>query len=140
MSKRPIPNLPVAGAANDPRRPLEVPVDAHPDAVKGDSPLLHPARRAQGAIWETYHKIQSAAAEVEDKRRLAAAAQHATTRALSVADNALATLQQSRETVEQKIRNTVCPPSRDEIAPEIRAHFKGTKSPFTELANLIKGA
>ena len=93
MSKKPSYGLPMVGSSRDPRRPLgDLPVDAHPGAVKGNSPLLNPARKASETLWQTWAKLREAEPNVSDKRRLAQVAQKAAERALSVADNALSAL------------------------------------------------
>jgi len=138
MSKKPIYGMPTAGSSSDPRRPLgDLPIDAHPGAVKGDSPMLEPARRASQTLWDTWGKIRNAHETVSDRQRLAAAAQKAVERALSATDKALSALQKNRDVLEAKISSVVCPRSPDALAPEIRAHFRGTSSPFAEASKLL---
>jgi len=138
MSKKRIYGLPMAGSSNDPRRPLEIPIDAHPDAVKGDSPLLEPARAAQKAVYDVWTKVRAAQTNVADKQKLADVAKRAVERSLAVADQKLERLHQSRQTVAAQIDGVVRPKAPDSVASEIRTYMQGRKEAFTTLAQSIQ--
>ena len=121
------------------QQPLQdLPLDAHPGAVKGESPLLNPARKASETLWATWNKLRDAERNVSDKHKLAPLAQKAVERALSSTDKALSALQKNRDTVDAKINQTVLLKTPDALGFEIRAHFKSAKSPFTEVATLVR--
>jgi hypothetical protein len=133
MSQKRIYGQPMAGS----RPTIEIPIDAHPDVIKGDSPMLEPARRAQTAIWDVWNKVKVAQGEVTDKKRLAEVAQKAVERSLSVTDTNGKHLHQSRKTLVSRIDATVRPKAPDAVGVEIRSHMKAGKKAFFEVAEQI---
>jgi len=138
MVSKPTPGLPMRGNDKDPRRPFEIPIDAHPGIIKGNSPLLEPARRAQTAIWDVWNKVKSAQHEVDDKKRLAQVAQKAVEHSLRVADTSYKHLHQSRQALAEQIDAAVRPKAPDAMGVEIRSHMKAGKKAFAEMAERIQ--
>lgn len=134
MSKKPTYGLPMKGSV----KLVEIPIDAHPDVVRGDSPLLEPARAAQRSVYEVWTKVREAQQTVTDKKRLAEVAQRAVERSLNLVDQKLDRLRQSRAQLDARVDAAVRPKTHDAVAVEIRGYMQRAPEAFGKVAEMIR--
>lgn len=102
---------------------LDIPPDHHPAVIKGDGPGATLGREALAGIYSCYGKVNDVAAQVEDKGRLASAAQPYCERAIQQAGRAMTTLRKQVEHLDSEIATALKPPVEPNLAGQIRAHW-----------------
>jgi len=88
---------------------LDIPLDHHPDVIMGDSTGATLGRQALIGIYETYGKINDRASRVQDKGRLASAAQLFAEVALNRVGRAITSLTQQIDHLDNEIGATLMP-------------------------------
>lgn len=139
QTKKPrMPGLPMVGNTKAKSAEIVIPIDAHPDVIRGKSSLLEPARKASKVIWDVWHSVKTATGEVEDKKRLAVVAQKAVERAFTVVHTNKGYLKKSRQTLVDKVDATIMPKAPDALGVEIRQHMCQGKQAFMEVSEAIQ--
>ncbi len=106
-------------------RTIEIPIDHHPDAVRGDGPAARAARGALTEIHGAWTRIRDAAADpAVPAPRLAAAAQAAMERALTAADRAAAAIESQADEARRRIVEATRPRVESTLAADIRAFWR----------------
>lgn len=124
---------------------LAAPIDHRPEAavrgpfIEKQPELLASARAPLQAMCDLSGKLHEAAARVRDRAALAREAAPTMERVTRQLDALVADLTSRREALERQIISTITPPARDEIAAEVRAHFKSRKDAFAEIVALVRG-
>lgn len=136
--KQRIHGLPMVNSTKAQTVGIQIPLDAHPDVIRGKSSLLEPARQASRVMWDVWNKVKVATGEVTDKKRLAGVAQKAVERAFQVTETNVKYLKKSRGVLIEQVAATVTPKAPDALGVEIRAHFKSGNKAFFEVGAAIQ--
>lgn len=102
---------------------LDIPPDHHPAVIKGDGPGAELGRGALTSLYDAYGRINDTAAKVDDKARLAAAAQPFAERAIQQAARAAATMRQQVEHLDKEIAGVLRAPVEPHLAGQVRSHW-----------------
>ncbi len=105
---------------------LDIPPDHHPAVIKGESPGAGLGRGALTSLYDAYGRINDTAGKVQDKARLASAAQPFAERAVQQAGRAIKTMQQQVAHLDREIATALRPAVEPSLAAQIRAHWAGT--------------
>lgn len=117
---------------------LDIPPDHHPDTLRGKSPGAVLGRATLTTIYEAYAKINDVAAKVQDKGRMASAAQPFCERAVSQAGRCMETLTAQIKELDATIAEKINVPVEPHLAGQIRGHFAGRKSAMSEINEAIE--
>lgn len=117
---------------------LDIPPDHHPAVVKGDSPGANLGRQALTGIYDAYGKINDTAARVQDKGRLASAAQPFAERAVQQAGRAITTLRSQVDHLDGEIAKAIAPPVEPNLAGQIRAHWAQSSNALHGLKKAVE--
>ena len=107
---------------------LDIPPDHHPTVIQGDSPGAVTGRGALTAIYDAIGKINDTAARVQDKGRLASAAQPFAERAVQHAGRAMVTLKKQVEHLDSQIATAIKPQVESNLAGQIRDYWANSGS------------
>lgn len=104
---------------------IDIPPDAHPGVIRGDTQGSQLARAVLTDLYSTTAKINDTAKQVEDRARLAAAAAPIAEKVTRRAGEALATLAARQEAIQGQIEKAITPRGCPTTAAQIRSHFAG---------------
>jgi hypothetical protein len=102
---------------------LSVPLDHHPGTIRGESPGASLGRAALSTLYDGAAAINTTAERVQDKARLASAAQPYAERALASAGRALATMRAQVGHLDREIASALRPTVDPTLAGQIRSHW-----------------
>lgn len=112
--------------------------DYHPDTIKGISPAVATTQRALTPAYDYLGKILDAEKIIRNKLDLAKHARPMFDKIGRSLEEGIRFLDLQKSTAEKTLNEKLTAAKNAPQAAEIRAHFKNSKSPLTELTNLIR--
>lgn len=104
---------------------IDIPPDSHPAVIRGDGPGAELGRGALTAMYDVAGKVGDTAGRVQDKARLAAAAQPIIERGIQQANRAMTAMRQQVEHLDKEIAGVLRAPVEPHLAGQVRAHWAG---------------
>ena len=116
----------------------DIPVSHHPDTIRGDGPGATLAKGAMKTIYEAHGKINTVAAQVQDKPRLATAVTPVAESAIRGAGRTITLLTAQIEHLDKAIADTLKRPVEAGLAGQIRQHWANQSNRLSGLQSAIK--
>ena len=117
---------------------LDIPPSSHPGTIVGATPGATLGRSALEGIYVAYGKINDLAGQVRSKELLAVSAQPFAERAIRSAGSTLNKLAAQRDHMDGEIAKDITAEKNSPQAAEVRAHWRGQKSPILKLSEIFQ--